>query len=1507
MIRYAIHHATTIVVLTALTFIFGWVSYRALPRENFPDVKIPLILVTTPYIGVSPSDVEALITTKVESELASLTDVKKMSSSSAEGISIVAIEFEPEVDIQDALQKVRDRVSRAKPKLPEDAEEPSVQEISFSSFPIMLVTLAGGVDEVGLKAIAEDLEDELARVPGVLDVDISGGRERMIRVQVYPERLGHYGLSMEDVLGAIGSENVNIPGGTITEGRGTFLLRTPSEILDPKVLEQLAIKRVGDRPVFLTDIARVTDDFEDRLTYARKNGASSVTLAVKKRTGANILAVATGVKEVVAARAPTLPAGVEVEILADASEDIELMVSDLENNIVSALILVIGCVVLLMGVRAATFVAMSIPMSMFGTYIVLDALDYSLNTIVLFSLVLALGILVDNAIVVVENIWRHLELGKERLQAAIDGTEEVVWPVVGATATAVLGFFPLIFWTGIMGQFMGMLPKTMIITLVWSLVAAMVMLPPLSVWFLPKRLPRPPGAPPLETVEVNGTTFFREELDPLDPATLTPFMRAYHRLLSFSIDHRYLSAIAILAVFISSGWAFANYNHGVEFFPAIPPERAIVGVRLPEGADLDATDKVVLGIEQLLPQFDNVTDVVSEVGVSASGDPLAGVQARTNEARITVTFRKSIDKMKEGDPPRVENTFATIEKLRSVLDQFPGAQVTVNPEEFGPPVGKAIAIELSGKDFHQVGQAAEQLQRELSAIPGVADLSHDYRVGRPELKLQIDRGAAKRVGASSQSIAQGVRMAIAGTKASALRDGEDEHDIVVELVPEAKEDLQRVLSLRIAGREDTSPSVFPVPLSSVTSWELAGGAGTINHVDQRLVVTLTGNVSPQFNENEVRAQVAAYLDTWHRPDGISARVGGADDEQKDAEGFLMWAFGLGCALVLTVMIAQFDALMVPVIILGTVALSLIGVFWGLILTGTPFGVIMTGLGVISNAGTVVNNGIVLLDFVQQLRHRGLGVREALLKSGVTRFRPVMLTAWTTVLGILPISLGISVDFLRGEVLFGTTTVMWWMPMAVSVVWGTSFATILTLVLVPTFYSILEDVYALRDRLLKLLPGAATAVVTLAALAAAPPAEAATLDEAWAAAEQHNVELRLMQEQVTQARTYRWQALSAVMPRVSAGMSFAVNQTEVEFDPTGGADLSDLPPPFDSLFGGAGADPIVVQPKTAWSGNLNIHQPLLSGGAFPAYKAAVYSGDAAAADYERARDQLRAGVARAYYGLAVARETVPLAEEALATSKHLLDLASRQVAAGLGDPRLKVQADLAIARAERDLDQAHERVRQAEEALYRLTRLPRETPVSLPGVVDVPADVDAAVQEAWRARPDIDGAQTRVEAARMQRLAMDMEWAPTIGLNFTEIYNQVPGFVPQNFQWRLGIDFNWTLWDGGLRVFRSQEYASRTRMAQLVVEQKQQEAESEVRTLWDRMQRAASRFEAVEGEVRLAEENLRMAEASFAAGRATWLDVEQARLAVSAAQIGRLTERMDRDLAALDLKAALGAL
>jgi multidrug efflux pump len=1530
VVRTLVHAATTVLLATACMFIFGLQSYVSLPRESAPDVEIPVVVVSTPYIGVAPADVEGLITIPLENELAGLADVKKMTSSSAEGVSIISIEFEPEVDIDEALQKVRDRVSRARPKIPEDAEDTTVSEISFSDIPVLLVTIAGDADEQALKELAEDLEDEVTRIPGVLEAVVTGGREREIHVEIDPLRLGHYGLALHDVTDAISGENVNIPGGDITSGRSSFLVRTPGEFKLPAEIEDVAIKRVGDLPVFVRDVGRVSDTFEDRKTYSRMNGQTAVTLAVKKRSGSNILQVAQSVKDAVAEASASWPAGVSYAITGDQSENIEGMVSELQNNIITALILVVAVILLFMGARNALFVALSIPLSMFMSFLALQALGFTLNMVVLFSLILALGMLVDNAIVVVENIYRHVEMGKPPMDAAVDGTNEVALAVAASTATTVAAFLPMVFWTGIMGQFMGYLPKTVIIVLTASLVAAIAVLPVMA-----SRVMRRTGHDAPD-----------DEDRPLDVATLSPMLRRYLGVLETAIDRRYTTLVAGVAVLVGTFMAYGVLNHGVEFFPATDPDRAFVNVRLPEGADLEATDKVVRAIEGVLAEVPNVETYVSEVGISAGGGgALGGTQEAGNSARVTLDFLPSADKADPGETIRHEPTPLTMLRLRGAFASIPGAAISVEQEEMGPPVGKPIAVEVRGDDFHEVGTAAIALLRELERIEGVTDLDADYRVGRPELRLRVDRGAAKRVGVSTQSVGGAVRTAIAGSKAGALREGDDEHDIIVRLATEDRADLQQILALRVPGREDTSPSTFPVPLSSVATYELAGGAGTIRHIDQDLVVTIQGDVTNKDEEAMIRQRVGAFLATWDAPDGITSRLGGAQDEQQASVEFLSWAFSVAVALILLVLVAQFDSLAMPAIILFTVILSLVGVLWGLVITGTPFGIMMTGIGVISLAGVVVNNAIVLLDYVQQLVARGLSPRDALLRAGVTRFRPVMLTAITTVLGLVPMAVGTSIDFTKMTIIFGSTSAQFWGPMAVAVIFGLSFATVLTLVMVPTLFHIWVDLSGAMARLFARAPVVAAAkLATLAlGLAAAGVAQAApvTLDEAFDAAEVSNLDLALVREQTRQTATFRWQALSAVLPRLTFGATFAINQNEVELDFTdqfqdffGGGDTSidpeaflpllthpDTPftasfltealqPAFESLFATPdipASDPIVVQPKSAWSGSLTLYQPIFSGTALPTYIGANRLRRAAEADELRAQQQVRVGVARVFYALATAREAVAVSDLAVALARHQLDLASRQVAAGLSDRRAVLQAELALSRAERDLLGARANVVSAQETWARTTGLDRDAEPVIPDTVAAPTVLEDAVRTALSSRPDVLAGDERAEVARLERVAKDLEWLPDVSFTVTETYTQVPGFVPQNFQWRIGFNFDWVIFDGGLRIAQSRELASRRRSAQLAVAQTRQRVEEEVRTTFESLARAEQAYAAVVAEVSLAEESLRLAEAGFSAGTVTWLEVEQARLSLDSARLALATERMNRDVAAFELRAAIGQL
>ncbi len=1026
-----IRHRATVYLMVVCVLVFGLLTYRALPREAQPDVDIPFVMVTTVYTGVSPLDVESLLTVPLENELAGVKDLKKMTSTSAEGVSMVALEFEPEVDIEDVLQKVRDRVSRAESKLPQEAEDTEIREISMTDWPIMIITIAGPVDEVLLKEVGERLEEEITRVPGVLEAKVSGGRTRQIRVQIDPKRLQHYGLSLNDVIGAIAAENVNIPGGNVRADQANFLLRVPGEFKDPKEIEAVAVKRIGDRPVFVRDLGTVLDSFTDRDTYARMNGQPAVSIAVTKRSGANILQVAETTKKIVAQQAETWPQGVTWRVLGDQSRFIRDIVKELEANIVTALILVVGILMFFLGFRNSLFVAVAIPLSMLLGMIIIWAAGMTLNMVVLFSLILVLGMLVDNAIVLVENIYRHLEEGKSLFQASVDGAGEVALAVTSSTLTTIAAFVPLMFWSGIMGEFMGFLPKTVVIVLGSSLAVALCMTPVFTSALMRQR----PGA----------TRSFRE----------SRVMRAYRAFLEWCLRHRLVTSAAMLATLVGTVMLYGVFNHGTEFFPTSQPDRATITVRASDGTDVEATDRIVRRVEAILAAEENVEVFVAETGV-AGGNELVGAQSSPNQARITLDFLPHETKAGPGEQARTEDTRRTVDRLRTQLAEIPGAEIIIQKEAMGPPVGAPVALEVSGDDFHQVGELTARVRRDLAKIRGVTELKDNFRVGRPEMRLEIDRGAAKRVGASTQVVAGTVRTAVAGSIASKLRDGEDEYDILVELAPRYKNDLQSILGLRIPGREDTSPDTFSVPLSAVASYELIGGSGAIHHIDQDLVATIEGNIAEGFNENEVRARVSQYVASAELEPGFGLRLGGADDEQRKSEEFLSRAFLVCIFLIALVLVTQFNRYDLPFIILCSVVLSMVGVLWGLMLTGTPFGVIMTGVGVISLAGVVVNNAIVLLDYIEQLRSRGLKLSEALVEAGVTRFRPVLLTAITTILGLVPMALGVSIDFAELRVLIGGRSADFWGPMAVAVIFGLAFATVLTLVMVPLMYSMTDS-------------------------------------------------------------------------------------------------------------------------------------------------------------------------------------------------------------------------------------------------------------------------------------------------------------------------------------------------------------------------------------------------------------------------------------------------------------------
>ncbi|HDQ40565.1 MAG TPA: efflux RND transporter permease subunit [Desulfonatronum sp.] len=1020
--EWALRRQATVLTLLVILVVVGVHSYLTLPREAFPDITIPYVFVTTTYEGVAPEDMETLITMPIERKLKGLSGVEEIRASSAEGLSTVAVKFLPTVDIDDALQKVRVKVDQAKADLPADLEDdPVVEEINFSDIPVIRVVLSGPYSLARLKNWGEDLKDRIETIPGVLNVLESGGLEREIRVEFDLDRIQAYNVPFSSMIQAVTQGNVNMPGGSMDIGQTRYLVRVPEDFKHPEeIFSIVAFVRDG-RPVYLRDVARIEDTHKDALTRSRINGRPSVTLAVQKRSGENIVRICDEVRAMVDQARVTLPSNLQLDISSDMSEYVRDIVAELENNILTGLILVLAVILAFIGGRSAVFVALAIPYSMFMGFVLLAAFGVTLNMVVLFSLILALGMLVDNGIVIVENIYRHMQQGETRQAAARIGTNQVAWPVITATLTTLSAFIPLLFWPGIMGEFMMFLPKTLIMVLTASLFIALVVNPVLSARY--------------QTVR-RTTANNSDDSGGLQREAWVK--RIYAGLLRWSLGHRVIVLAASVVLLIASMGGFARWGKGVEFFPETDPNRAYVHIRAPEGTSLDASDQLVAQVEAVVLEYEDIKHVIANVG-SAGGDPFAAGGPGTHLSRVVLDFKDFAE--------RSQSSAKTVDEIRErVLAVIAGAEVQVENEENGPPTGPPVNIEISGRDIRVLGELAAQVRRNIRDIPGLVDLKDNYVYGKPEIRINVNKEKAALLGLDTYTIAYTVKAAVGGVRVGVLRDDRDEYDITARLPEQARDSLESLRRLTVSG-----PRGEPVPLTSVARVELASGVGDIMRLNQRRVVTVSASVSGRL-ANDVLRDIENRLTGFEWPGGYSYQFTGEQEEQAKAQDFLSKAFAAVLFLIFLVLITQFNSIIPALIILASVLLSLIGVFFGLLVTNTAFGIIMTGVGVISLAGVVVNNAIVLIDYYMQLLSRGMERTEALMRAGLIRFRPVMLTAITTILGLLPMATGVSFDFKNMAWNIGGESAQWWGPMAVAVVFGLAVATLLTLVVVPVLCS-----------------------------------------------------------------------------------------------------------------------------------------------------------------------------------------------------------------------------------------------------------------------------------------------------------------------------------------------------------------------------------------------------------------------------------------------------------------------
>jgi len=700
------------------------------------------------------------------------------------------------------------------------------------------------------------------------------------------------------------------------------------------------------------------------------------------------------------------------------SKDIRRMVTELENNIITGLILVVTVLFLFLGLRNSFFVALAIPFSMLLSFGVLQLLGITLNMVVLFSLILALGMLVDNAIVIVENVFRHMQEGKTAISAAKIAAAEVGWPVITSTLTTLCAFFPMIFWPGIMGEFMKYLPITLIVTLSASLFVALVINPTLCGHFM--------------------TLHEKADLTQRDRSRI---IQLYSRTLEIALSQRLLVVLASVVLLVGIIYAYSLLGHGVELFPDMEPNRAFVEIKAPEGTSLAASNQLALQAEALVKDEKDIRFVISEVGVSSS-DSGGGESVQSNFGKISLDFLDRDD--------RDEDSRDVLDRIRTALSPLPGAEFKVEKQEEGPPTGPPVSVEFSGESIEVLDRLVTEAKQRIKDVPGLVDLKDDFSKAKPEIRIDVDREKASLLRLSTADISEMVKAAISGTKLGVYREGEDEYDIIARMPEQRRTSVTDIENLLVPALDGS-----PVPLSTVATVQLSSGFGSIRHIDQKRVVSVTANTFGR-NSNEVLQEVQQRLSDLQLPSGYVVGYSGEQEEQQKASAFLMKAFVGAVLLIMLVLITQFNSVLQTLIVMTSVVLSLTGVFLGLMVTATPFGIIMTGIGVISLAGVVVNNAIVLIDYINQLVKEGLELNVALIRAGTVRFRPVLLTAATTILGLLPMAIGVSFDFKTFSWEIGGESADWWGPMAVAVIFGLAFATMLTLVVVPVLYSLAES-------------------------------------------------------------------------------------------------------------------------------------------------------------------------------------------------------------------------------------------------------------------------------------------------------------------------------------------------------------------------------------------------------------------------------------------------------------------
>jgi multidrug efflux pump len=1020
LIDYAIDHAR----LTIATLIFllcaGMVAYVTIPKEAEPDVRVPIIYVQLSQRGISPEDSERLLLRPVETQLKSVGNVKEMRSTAFEGGGFVLLEFEAGFDSKSALADVRAKVDQAKHDLPKDVDEPQVLEVNLSLYPVLVVALSGDVPERTLLHIARTAKNAIEQAPGVLSAELRGARDEAVEIIAEPMLMKSYGVSLDQFITGFSSYNSLIAAGAIEGASGRFAVKVPSLIEHPQDALKVPVVATSGAAVTLGDLAEIKPTFKDATSVTRVNGKPAMTVEVSKRTGANLIETVDAVKATVAALQKTWPEAVHVTFTQDKSKIIRQMLADLQNSVATGVLLVAVVILFALGFRASLFIGIAIPASFLAGVLGLQLAGLTVNIVVLFSLILAVGMLVDDAIIVSEFAERRMSEGMEPKAAYSLAAKRMSGPVIAATATRIAAFSPLLFWPGIVGEFMKYLPITLIATLSASLAVALFFTPTL------------------------GSLLGKAALVPHDDGARKDGL--YMRTVRLAVRHPgstlALAAFLLVAVQVTYG----KLGSGVEFFPNVEPDYGLVIVHGRGNISLDEKNRVVAEIEQRVLSFDGLKTVYSRVGEQPRGS-----SEITEDTIGVIQFEFADWRLR---PPAHQ----IMDAIREKTADIPGVLVEVTAPRAGPPTGKPIQVQIGALDPEVLPTVAKKVAAILLQRPDIRDLDDGLPLPGIDWKMEVNTAEAAKYGAGPSTVGTAVQLVTNGVKVTEFRpsDSDKAVDILVRF-PTDRRSLDEIDELRVQ-----TPMGY-VPIGNFVARVPAPRVGYINRVAGYRVMTVSANVPEGMQTAKIQEGIAQDLGRADLGPGVVWRLKGEDEERAKASAFLLKAFGTALFLIFAILLAQFNKFVSVALVLTAIVLSTIGVLLGLLIMGQPFGVVMTGIGVIANAGVIVNNNIVLIDTYDRLRREGQTAYDAIIETCRERARPVVLTATTAVLGVLPIAFGVNVEFLSRGITVGAPSTQWWISLSTAIVFGLAFATILTLVVTPAALMAIEQMAERRRR------------------------------------------------------------------------------------------------------------------------------------------------------------------------------------------------------------------------------------------------------------------------------------------------------------------------------------------------------------------------------------------------------------------------------------------------------------